>query len=262
MARAVRPDDPGKSWWWTVLAVVIGIATGVAAHLAGLGDPWPVVAGAATAALGVIATIMKPVREMVSDRARSRTAARHSGALGTVADATRTTADLTRSRVHASDRDISEFCPRDLAPTVHDRLAEGHPVLVEGPSMAGKTRLVLEVLKESWPDKPLWLPAGDDGIRTLLDSGQTPVTGCIVFLDDVDRFLSNQSLTLDLLTRWERDGCMVVATMTRSKYAQFRDSAESKLPGWDVVNRFTHLQLDPCSASTSWRRFAQQRTHP
>ena len=245
MARAVRPDDPGRSWWWTLLAVVIGIATGVVTHLAGLGNPWPLVAGVMTAVLGVIAAIMKPVRELVSDRSRSRTAARHSGALGTVADATRTTADLMRSRVHASDRDISEFCPRDLAPTVHDRLVEGHPVLVEGPSMAGKTRLVLEVLKESWPEKPLWLPAGDDGIRTLLASGQTPTKDCVVFLDDVDRFLSNQSLTLDLLTRWERDGCTVVATITRSKYAQFRDSAESKLPGWDVVNRFTRLQLDP-----------------
>lgn len=152
MARAVRPDDPGRSWWWTLLAVVIGIATGVAAHLNGWGKPWLTLA---IVVVSAIAPFVKPVRERVSDRARSRTAARHSGALGTVADATRTTADLMRSRVHASDRDISEFCPRDLAPTVHDRLVEGHPVLVEGPSMAGKTRLVLEVLKESWPEKPL-----------------------------------------------------------------------------------------------------------
>ena len=125
--------------------------------------------------------------------------------------------------------------------------------------MAGKTRLVVQVLSEGWAGAPLWLPSDDDGIVQLVDSGQDPVAGTVVFLDDVDRFLSNSSLTLTLLDRWLTAGCLVVTTMTSAKYAQWRDDASKKLPGWDVLNRFKKIHI---SALPTEGELAAMRSTP
>ena len=148
-------------------------------------------------------------------------------------------------RVHASDHDVQEFAPRDLLPVVRNLLAQGTPVLIEGPSMAGKTRLAAQTLTEGWGSAPLWFPTDDDGITRLIESGQDPTKGTVVFLDDVDRFLSNGSLTLTLLEKWHKTGCIIVATITASKYAQWRDDSATKRPGWDAINRFSTRHLSP-----------------
>lgn len=111
--------------------------------------------------------------------------------------------------------------------------------------MAGKTRLVLHALNALLPTAPLWFPTGDGDIERLLRDDQSPARNSVVFLDDMDRFLSNQSLTLNLVEQWRSAGCTVVATMTSSQYERFRDQAEAKLPGWDALNRFTRLRLRP-----------------
>lgn len=109
--------------------------------------------------------------------------------------------------------------------------------------MSGKTRLVVETVRKNYPSTPVWFPKGDDDIQRLVDAAQSPRRESIIILDDVDRFLSNQTLSLGQLNAWIREPCIVIATMMRSSYIPWRDGAKDKLPGWDVVNRFTILEM-------------------
>ena len=235
--RAVKSVDPARSLWW-VVQLAVGALVGFGPYMAGA---WDSVVG--TVVGGVIAVVVAVTpwfREYVSARARGRNAAIAAGAAGTVAGAA-----SSPPRVHASDWDTSEFVARDLECELRDHLERKIPVVVEGPSMAGKTRLVLHALNALLPTAPLWFPTGDGDIERLLRDDQSPARNSVVFLDDMDRFLSNQSLTLNLVEQWRSAGCTVVATMTSSQYERFRDQAEAKLPGWDALNRFARLRLRP-----------------
>ena len=89
-------------------------------------------------------------------------------------------ADLKSLRIHRSDRDVDEYVRRDA----HDQLLglarKRTLVLVEGPSMAGKTRLVVEVLREEWPDTRVLFPKGNDDVEKLLKNRQKPIRGAII----------------------------------------------------------------------------------
>ena len=150
---------------------------------------------------------------------------------------------LNELRVHNSDRDDSEFLPRDAQKKLIQNIEDRTPTLIVGPSMSGKTRLVVETVRKNYPSTPVWFPKGDDDIQRLVDATQSPRRESIIILDDVDRFLSNQTLSLGQLNAWIREPCIVVATMMRSSYIPWRDGAKEKLPGWDVVNRFTTIQM-------------------
>ena len=110
--------------------------------------------------------------------------------------------------------------------------------------MSGKTRLVVDIVRKNYPSTPVWFPKGDDDIRHLIGDAQSPRRGSIIILDDVDRFLSNQTLSLGQLDEWIRGSYIIIATMMESNYRSWRDEAENKSPGWDVVNRFTILQME------------------
>ena len=150
---------------------------------------------------------------------------------------------LNKLRVHNSDRDVSEFLPRDAQKKLIQNIEDRTPTLIVGPSMSGKTRLVVEAVRKNYPSTPVWFPKGDDDIKRLVDAAQGPRRGSIIILDDVDRFLSNQTLSLGQLNAWIREPCIVIATMMRSSYIPWRDGAKDKLPGWDVVNRFAILEM-------------------
>ena len=110
--------------------------------------------------------------------------------------------------------------------------------------MSGKTRLVVETVRKNYPSTPVCFPEGDNDIQHLIGAAQAPSRESIIILDDIDRFLSNQTLSLGQLNAWIREPCIVIATMMRSSYIPWRDGAKDKLPGWDVVNRFTTIQMD------------------
>ncbi len=111
--------------------------------------------------------------------------------------------------------------------------------------MAGKTRLAIETIRSQWPSTYCWFPLGPGDIEELLNSNQQPPPESVIILDDLDRFLSNQSLTLSQLNRWVNNSCIIVATMMHSQYVKHSDRSNEKVVGWDVVNRFERLTLSP-----------------
>ena len=111
--------------------------------------------------------------------------------------------------------------------------------------MSGKTRLALETIRSQWPEAPFWFPRDDGDIEQLLNSNQEPAPETVILLDDLDRFLSNQSLTLGLLNQWTNSSCIIIATMMHSQFIKHSDRTNEKAPGWDAVNRFKTLTLNP-----------------
>ena len=243
--KAVRLTDPGQSGWW-LLPPVGGITIGaMLPYLATQEPAWAAAGGAIGAAAGGLASATPQFREWISARSHRQEVASTTGISEDIRDE-----PLESLRVHRSDRDITEFVPRDIQEQLVEHLSNGAPILIEGPSMSGKTRLAIETIRSHWPGSPLWFPRDDDSIQKLLDSNQQPTPQTVIFLDDIDRFLSNQSLTLSKLTQWINNSCTIIATMMHSQYVKHSDRSNEKAPGWDVLNRFDRITLSPTLSKT------------
>ena len=236
--KAVHSTDPGQSGWW-LLAPVGGIVAGVAIpYFATHSAAWTTGGGIIGAAVGAAAGATPQFRDWVSARSRRRQIAESAGAATNISKE-----PLESLRVHSSDRDITEFVPRDIQNQLVKHLNNGTPVLIEGPSMSGKTRLALETIRSHWPEAPFWFPRDEGDIEKLLNSSQQPAPGTVILLDDIDRFLSNQSLTLGRLNQWINIPCAIIATMMHSQHVKHSDRANEKVSGWDTVNRFKTITL-------------------
>lgn len=259
--KAVHSTDPGQSGWW-LLAPVGGIVAGVAIpYFATHSAAWATGGGAIGAAVGAAAAATPQFRDWVSTRSRRRQIAESAGATTNINEE-----PLEALRVHHSNHNITEFIHRDIEDQLIEHLHNGIPVLIEGPSMAGKTRLVVEAVRAELPSKPIWFPRNEDDIEVLLNNNLEPASETVIILDDIDRFLSNQSLTLGTLNRWINNKCVIVGTMTHSAYTERHHKDFKQLTGWDVVNRFQILHLSTLLsqnefhgiATTSYSRIASE----
>ena len=232
--RSTRSFDPGTSVWWLLLPVIGAIAGAAIPYLSSLDEFWSVIGSI----LGAILGFVPALKSWISVRALNKWIAEVSGDSGPIGKA-----DLRSLCIHRSDRNVDEYVRRDAHDKLHDFLKDRTPVLVEGPSMAGKTRLVVEVLREAWPDARALFPKSEDDVEKLLKTRQRPIRGAIIFLDELERFLGKEEFTLGVLNTWIDDSCVVVATTTRMNYTRWRTELDSKFPGWEIVNRFHSLPL-------------------
>jgi len=237
--RSTRSFDPGTSVWWLLLPVIGAIVGAAIPYLSALSGVWSVLGSLLGAFVGVVADFTPQVRNWISTRALNKWIAEVSGDSGPIGRA-----DLKSLRIHRSDRDVDEYVRRDAHEQLHALLKERTPVLVEGLSMAGKTRLVVEVLREAWPDARVLFPKGEDDVEKLLKTRQRPIRGAIIFLDELERFLGKEEFTLGVLNTWIDDSCVVVATTTHMNYTRGCKDSDNKFPGWEIVNRFRPLPLE------------------
>ena len=243
--RSTRSFDPGTSVWWLLLPLAGAIVGAAIPYLSALSGVWSVLSSLLGAFVGVVADFTPQVRDWISTRALNKWIAEVSGDSGPIGKA-----HLKSLRIHRSDRNINDYVRRDAHDKLHDFLKDRTPVLVEGPSMAGKTRLVVQVLREEWPDARVLFPKSEDDVEKLLKTRQRPVRGAIIFLDELERFLGKQEFTLGVLNTWIDDSCTVVATTTRMNYTRWRAELDSKFPGWEIVNRFHPLPLEAKLSNT------------
>ena len=237
--RSTRSFDPGTSVWWLLLPLAGAIVGAAIPYLSALSGVWSVLGSLLGAFVGVVADFTPQVRNWISTRALNKWIAEVSGDSGPIGKA-----DLNSLCIHRSDRNVDEYVRRDAHDKLHDFLKDRTPVLVEGPSMAGKTRLVVQVLREAWPDARVLFPKGEDDVEKLLKNWRRPIRGAIIFLDELERFLGKEEFTLGVLNTWIDDSCTVVATTTRMNYTRWRTELDSKFPGWEIVNRFHSLPLE------------------
>ncbi|MCL2736851.1 MAG: hypothetical protein FWD75_09540, partial [Propionibacteriaceae bacterium] len=245
MGKDARSWDPATSLPWVLLPLILGVVGVMISSLTNWGVIGITVGGLLGALVGVLIERLTPLKDWLSARAMRKRAAKEAGYGGTAWDRT-----LEQLGVHPSrpDLDNTEFAPRDMYPRVCAALTSSGPVLVEGPPFAGKSRLIIEAIREVLPDAQLWYTEHEDAITTLQDSRQYPDKGSVIFLDNVDRFIANHSLTANRLDSWLDSDCRVIATITPSKYAEWPDAMAHHVPGSEVMNRFTtpiHLDTLP-----------------
>ena len=233
--RSTRSFDPGTSVLWLLLPVIGAIVGAAIPYLNSLDKFWSVIGPL----LGAFVGFVPALKSWISARARNKWITEVSGDSGPIGEA-----DLNSLCIHRSDRDVKDYVRRDAHDKLHDFLKDRTPVLVEGPSMAGKTRLVVEVLREEWPDARVLFPKSKEDVEKLLKNWRRPVRGAIIFLDELERFLGKEEFTLGVLNKWIDDSCIVVATTTHMNYTRWRKDLDSKFPGWDIFNRFHPLPLE------------------
>ena len=248
--KVVRSTDPGKSGWWFLPSIGgiivggIGAATSQTLTHNAVGSA---MVGAVSGTVSGLGAATPQLRDWISARFHRQQITDTAGVLKNgIGNKYVSHKDLYSLRVHRSNRnDITDFVHRDIQDQLVEHLRNRIPVLIEGTSMAGKTRLAIETIRSQWPSTYCWFPLGPGDIEELLNSNQQPPPESVIILDDLDRFLSNQSLTLGQLNRWVNNSCIIVATMMHSQYVKHSDRSNEKVVGWDVVNRFERLTLSP-----------------
>ena len=240
--RAIRSTDPGRSAWWFI-PPVIGAALGSAApFIAKLEMPWRILIGLIVGLLSQAGSL----QDWISKKSEDRRLAELSGIYESITDK-----GPEELLVHNSDRDNSEFLPRDIQEKLIQNIESRTPVLVVGPTMSGKTRLVVETVRKNYPSTPVWFPKEGKDIRNVYDNNLLK-RGSIIIFDNMDEFLSNQTLSFGQLDEWIRGSCIIIATMMKSSYMPWRDGTKNKLPGWSIVNRFTVLQIKALLTDNEW----------
>jgi len=245
---AAPPPALGRPGGWTpppTAGIIAGGVSTVSSQLLTHNTASSAIAGVVSATVTGLSAATPQFRDWFSARSHRRQIAESAGA----------TIDISRDpldslRVHTSNRDITEFVPRDIQDQLIKHLNNGTPVLIEGPSMSGKTRLTIEVIRSQWPNRPHWFPPDEDSIEIILKNQLQPKRGAIIILDDLDRFLSNQSLKLGQLNRWISNSCIIIATMMHSQYVKHSDRSSEEVAGWDVINRFKRVTLSRSLSTT------------
>jgi hypothetical protein len=252
-----------RAWWQLGAGIVAGP---VAGFVAGIWLP-----AHSAVLVGGLAMVVAEVMAPLVDRAKADMAVRwqrrrelpsqgvgvsESGRLPRVRECT----DPVALGVHpaamlADGNRVPPFVARDVDDEL--RLVLGRPgfVLVVGESTAGKSRAAYEAVRVVLPDHVLVQPASGD-VLTALAPVVAEQARCVVWLDDLERYLSAGEMSSELLTRLLGDGSrhvVVVATMRTQEHARYDRARESGLedasrPIWrrgrDVLERAYEISLD------------------
>jgi TPR repeat protein len=135
-----------------------------------------------------------------------------------------------------------QYIHRDKQIDVSNHLAHGRPVLVVGDSMAGKTRMVAELVRRDYARWPIFIPTPPRGLADLSASGAIP-DECVVWLDDLERYLKKKALGVQLIDRLQQHGCVVVATMRESLYQDYQPGPGPGPPEAQLLQRFEIVRL-------------------
>ncbi|MET7288482.1 hypothetical protein [Streptomyces sp. NPDC005573] len=125
------------------------------------------------------------------------------------------------------------YVTRDCEPQLHAALGQQGFVLLIGESTAGKTRAAFEAMRLLLPDYSFVAPATRESVEVLLERPQDLHDDCVVWLDDLERFLGPGGLTNSALHRLlaTHRRTVVLATMRNHEYDRYRDRNESELGG-------------------------------
>jgi TPR repeat protein len=226
------------SWWLVAAGIVLAAAAAFAANAKG--------PAAGLLVLAVLVALGKPLLDRVKVAAKLRDA--RSRLLDDAARATDERGELPLVRqmsdiqlgVHAAHRELP-YLRRDVQDNLTDLLEERRPVLLVGHSMAGKTRLCAQVLRDRYGQWPLLIPEPPDGLAKLAPEAMP--TNAVVWLNDLDRYLSPGSFQVKWLDRMLQLGNLVVATMRASEYEKFQPTKDLRPPQTELLERFSVIRL-------------------
>ncbi len=234
--RSYRPH-------WRTTALVAGV---IVAGGAGAVIKWPhawwwlVVVTAAAAAMAPLAlTGLSEASQRRREAARTARAALQetTGTDGSILP-TAENADL-EARVHHMVLALP-YIHRDEEETIRAHLRAGHPVLLIGTSMVGKTKMAARVIAEEFRSWPVAIPDSRTALADL-DASDISLHNSVIWLDDIDRLIGVHGITDGALRRLAAAGNILVGTIRTGAYEQFRPSSQFRPPEWDVLRVFEHV---------------------
>lgn len=124
-----------------------------------------------------------------------------------------------------------------------DAIRMGIPVLLLGPSLAGKSRMGAEVLQAEFPERDIIVPDVPDGLATILASDHLP-EGSVVWLDDLERYISDpRHFKTQWLTKLRSHKIIIVATMRETAYEYFQPTSDQTRDQWELLNQFQKVRI-------------------
>ena len=127
----------------------------------------------------------------------------------------------------ADANDVPPYVARDVAAELNDALRRGSFVLLIGESLSGKSRLAYEAMRSQLPNH-VFVMAGSRAGLERVDQVVEENEHCVIWLNDLDRFLGPYGLTPAQVARWRTKGdrsVVLLATMRSGKYEEYRARA-------------------------------------
>jgi TPR repeat protein len=257
--RVARPHNLGPmALTLLLLACLLSVGTWAALQQLPYVPEWARATSSAGAALVSIvgAAIMTAYRDRVGRRGEIQRQLResfrfwHRGGGPRVADVS----DPYQVGVHAAAwlADVSDapqappYVPRTIDSDLDKSLRQNGLVLLVGSSTAGKSRSAFEAMRRCWPDRLLLVPVDRDAL-VKLKRLQIQLPDCVIWLDELDRYLGDEGMTailLDWLSGPEHGQVVIVATMRASTWEAYaRDHVMHRVER-DVVQRARRIRLD------------------
>jgi eukaryotic-like serine/threonine-protein kinase len=118
---------------------------------------------------------------------------------------------------------VPPFVARDVMEPLDAALRGGGFVLLVGESVSGKSRAAYEAMRSRLPDHVFVLPgsrAGLDTVEQVVEDNRR----CVIWLNDLDRFLGPFGLTPAQVASWHTSGgrsVILLATMQSSRYREY-----------------------------------------
>jgi len=227
--------------WWLLVAVVLAAVLWAIAQVLG----WPLWARAVLTGLAAAAPLV--ITELRARAGQDDTRAGLVDQRVAVSSGHRRLplvhdVRLDQLRVHAARVPVP-YIKRDQQRKLEEAVGRGQAALVVGHSMSGKTRLAAEVIKRKFPDAQLLSAESGKALRELFD-GELDPAGIVAWLDDLERFLGADGLTVGLLNRLTTGGAIVVATIRVEQRETYRPGDKLWPPEWEVLQRFNEISLE------------------
>ncbi|WP_328442783.1 hypothetical protein [Amycolatopsis sp. NBC_00438] len=128
---------------------------------------------------------------------------------------------------------VPPYVPRDAQQQLWDATASGGFVLLTGESTAGKSRMAYEAIRALLPDHVLVAPANREALTDLVNV-VLEQRRCVVWLDDLERFLGPSGLTAATVVRMLGDGSrstLLLATVRTAEFDRFSAREEPRFIG-------------------------------
>ena len=155
---------------------------------------------------------------------------------------------------------VPAYVPRDVDSRLRERLAAGGFVLLVGDSTAGKTRAAFEAMAATLPKHVLVCPSGREAVSVAVtQAAQT--RRCVLWLDDLERFLGSGGLTAAQLGRLiigAGHHRVILATLRAAEEARLADAAADTDDGARDALRDTRQVLDQATTIRMARMFSAQ----
>jgi hypothetical protein len=243
-----------KSWWWVALPVGV-VATVAVALLPAWQDRYKAeVARRGEQQVKVIDGCLTvggrlPLVKQVSDPLP----------LGVhPAQAIDTDTLVTEDGADGVGERLPVYVPRDADTQLRERLALGGFVLLVGDSTAGKSRAAFEAITATVPDHLLIAPTNADALPAALGKAAGS-RRCVVWLDDLERFLTTSALSVASVARLFTDPRahrVVVATLRAAEQTRLTDPPAGGDESARQSQRDTTALLDQAYRIDLGRRFS------